>query len=165
MYRVYHVKNLPFTVDDIHKLEAISNRILDLVQRLLLIDLGNTQHLLEVINNTETKIKVIEQVEEKNVIKRKSCIISSNNNILAYANSRIYSKKIPLEVLEEIREQKYGIGKILLSHRLEIFKKITEIGFTTELHIFRNYFLYHKEQPICRINEVFPMKVHKRSTK
>jgi hypothetical protein len=84
MYRIYHVKNHPFTVDDIDKLEAISNKILDLVQRLLLIDLGNTQYLLEVINNTETKIKVIEQVEEKNVIKRKSCIISSNNIILAY---------------------------------------------------------------------------------
>ena len=164
MYRICHVKNQPFTIDDIHKLESISNKNLDFVQRLLLIDLGNTQYLLEVINDTETKIKITEQIEEKNIIKRKSCIISSKNNILANANSRIYFKKIPFEILKEIRGQRYGIGKILLSHRLEIFKKITEIGFTAEFHIFRNYSLYHKEQLICRINEVFPTKVHKMNT-
>jgi chorismate-pyruvate lyase len=161
MYRVYNVKNnQALTINDISKLEAISNKKFDLAQRILLIDLGNTQHLLEVINNTETKIRVLEQVEEKSIIKRKSCIISSTNNILAYANSKIYCKKIPLEVLDEIRERKKGIGKILLYHRMEIFKKITEIGYDTGLHIFKNYSLYHKENLIFRINEIFPIKVN-----
>jgi hypothetical protein len=87
MHRVYSVKNHhPLTINDISKLESISNKKFDLSQKLLLIDLGNTQHLLEVMNNTETKIRVIDQVEEKKIIKRKSCIISSTNNILAYAN-------------------------------------------------------------------------------
>lgn len=67
MHRVYSVKNHhPLTINDISKLEAISNKKFDLSQKLLLIDLGNTQHLLEVMNNTETKIKVLEQFEEKN---------------------------------------------------------------------------------------------------
>lgn len=162
MHRVYSVKNHhPLTINDISKLEAISNKKFDLSQRLLLIDLGNTQHLLEVMNNTETKIRIIEQVEEKKIIKRKSCIISSTNNILAYANSKIYCKKLPLQVLDEIRERRNGIGKILLYHRLEIFKKITEIGYTSGLHIFKNYSLYHKEHLICRINEIFPIQLKK----
>lgn len=71
---------------------------------------------------------------------------------------------MPLQVLDEIRERRNGIGKILLYHRLEIFKKITEIGYVSELHIFKNYSLYHKEHLICRINEIFPMKVNKTIT-
>jgi chorismate-pyruvate lyase len=162
MHRVYSVKNHhPLTINDISKLEAISNKEFDLFERLLLIDLGNTQHLLEVVHNTETKIRVIKQVEEKNIIKRKSCIISSTNNILAYANSKIYCKKMPLQVLVEIRERRNGIGKILLYHKLEIFKKITEIGYASGLHIFKNYSLYHKEHLICRINEIFPIQLKK----
>jgi chorismate-pyruvate lyase len=162
MHRIYNVKNnQALTINDIYKLEAISNKKFDLTQKLLLIDLGNTQHLLEVINNTETKIRVLEQIEERHLIKRRSCIISSTNNILAYANSKIYCKKIPLEVLHEIRERRKGIGKILLYYRLEIFKKITTIGYATGLHIFKNYSLYHKNYLICRINEIFPMKVNK----
>ena len=161
MQRIYNIKNhQTITINDISNLEAISNKKFDLIQKLLLLDLGNTQYLLELINRTETKIRVIKQVEENNIIKRKSCIISSKNSILAYANSKIYCKKIPLEVLDGIREQKNGIGKILLYHRVEIFKKITEIGYATGLHIFKNYSLYHKEQLFCRINEIFPMKVH-----
>lgn len=162
MHRVYSVKNPhPLTINDISKLEAISNKKFDHFERLLLIDLGNTQHLLEVMNNTETKIRVIKQVEDENIIKRKSCIISSTNNILAYANSKIYCKKMPLQVLDEIRERRNGIGKILLYHKLEIFKKITEIGYASRLYIFKNYSLYHKEHLICRINETFPIQLKK----
>ncbi|MDW0154682.1 MAG: hypothetical protein QOK68_08770, partial [Nitrososphaeraceae archaeon] len=69
---IYQVKNHHFlTNNDIFKLEVISHKKFDLVQRILLIDLGNTQQLLEVINNTETAIRVIEQTEEKNIISRK----------------------------------------------------------------------------------------------
>jgi hypothetical protein len=64
MEGIYQVKNHHFiTNNDIFKLEVISHKKLDLVQRILLIDLGNTQQLLEAINNTETKIRVIEQTE------------------------------------------------------------------------------------------------------
>ncbi len=68
---------------------------------------------------------------------------------------------MPLQVLVEIRERRNGIGKILLYHKLEIFKKITEIGYASGLHIFKNYSLYHKEHLICRINETFPIQLKK----
>ncbi|MFN2433876.1 MAG: hypothetical protein ABR515_00715 [Nitrososphaeraceae archaeon] len=153
------------TNDDIFKLEVISHKKFDLMQRILLIDLGNTQQLLEVMHRTESTIKVIEQNEEKNIITRKSCIISSTNHILAFADSKIYCKKIPLQMLSEIRECKRGIGKIALYHKLEIFKKITEIGYVDGLHIFKKYSLYHKGKLICRINEIFPVKKNKDTRK
>jgi hypothetical protein len=60
MHQMFNVKNhYHVTINDISKLEVISNKKFDLAQRILLIDLGNTQQLLEVINNIETRIKVI----------------------------------------------------------------------------------------------------------
>ena len=159
---IYHVRNHRcLTINDVFKLEIISNKKFDLVQRVLLIDLGNTQQLLEVMHRTKSTIRVIEQNEEKNIITRKSCIISSTNHILAFADSKIYCKKTPLHMLSEIRECKRGIGKIALYHRLEIFKKITEIGYVDGLHIFKKYSLYHKGNVICKINEIFPVKKNK----
>ncbi len=159
MPQIFNVKNHHLiTIDDIYKLEEISDQKFDLVQRILLIDLGNTQELLDILNNTKTQIKVVSQVEERDIIKRKSCIISSTNDILAYANSKIYSRKMPFDVLEEIRECKKGIGKIILYHRLETFKKITEIGYVPGKYIFKNYSLFHNDSRICRINEIFPIQ-------
>jgi chorismate-pyruvate lyase len=162
MDREYRVKNHHhLTINDVFKLEAISNKKFDLLQRVLLIDLGNTQQLLEMMHRTESTIRVIEQNEEKNIITRKSCIISSTNHILAFADSKIYCKYVPLQMLSEIRECKKGIGKIVLYHRLDIFKKITEIGYVKGSHIFKKYSLYHKGNVICKIYEIFPVKTNK----
>src|ERR1044071_10027501 len=166
MDRTYQVKNNHgLTINDVFKLEIISKKKFDHAQSLLLIDLGNTQQLLEVMYRTKSTISVIEQRERKNIIARKSCIISSSNHILAFANSRIYSKRIPLDLLHEIRQCKDGIGKLILYHKLEVFKKITQIGYTEDLHIFKKYSLYHKGKVICRINEIFPFKINKEKSK
>lgn len=162
MHREYRVKNHHYlTINDVFKLEAISNKKFDLLQRVLLVDLGSTQQLLEIMHRTESTIRVIEQNEAKNIITRRSCIISSTNHILAFADSKIYCKYLPLQMLTEIRECKKGIGKIVLYHRLDIFKKITEIGYVKGLHIFKKYSLYHKGNVICRICEIFPVKSNK----
>lgn len=162
MKGIYQVKNNNgLTVYDVFKLEKISNKKFDLVQTMLLIDLGNTQQLLEMIHRTESKIRVIEQSEEKNIITRKACMFSSTNHILAFANSKIYCKKIPLQMLSEIRKCKKGIGKIMLYHKLDSFKKITEIGYIEGLHIFKKYSLYHDGMVICKINENFPINTNK----
>ena len=166
MNEIYQVNNNHgLTINDVFKLEKISNKKFDLIQTVLLIDLGNTQQLLEVIYRTDSTIRVIEQSEGKNIITRKSCIISSTNDILAFADSRIYSERIPVQMLSEIRKCKKGIGKLILYHRLEIFKKITEIGYVKGLHIFKKYSLYHKGNVICRINEIFPLKINKETKK
>jgi hypothetical protein len=165
MSGIYQVKNNHgLTINDVFKLEIISKKQFDFAQSLLLIDLGNTQQLLELMYRTNSTIRVIEQNEEKNIITRKSSILSSTNHILAFADSRLYSKRIPLQMLSEIRECKKGIGKLILYHRLEIFKKITEIGYVEDLHIFKKYSLYHNGNVICRINEIFPFKIKKETT-
>jgi len=162
MNKICQVRNNNgLTINDVFKLEKISSKKFSLVQTILLIDLGNTQQLLEMIHRTESTIRVIQQNEEKNIIKRKVCILSSTNNILAFANSKIYCKKIPFKMLSDIRKCKKGIGKIILYHKLETFKKITEIGYIEGLHIFKKYSLYYNGDVICTINEIFPVKINR----
>ena len=140
MHRVYRISTLQsLTNKDISRLETIANKKFNLVQKILLVDLGNTQQLLEVIHKTETKVRVISQIEKKGVIVRKSTIYSSTNKILVYANSKIYCKYLPSKILSQIRECEIGIGKILLYHKVDIFKNITEIGYFPRVHIFKNY--------------------------
>ena len=66
MHRVYRISTLQsLTNKDVSRLETIANKKFNLVQRILLVDLGNTQQLLEVINNTETRVRVISQTRKK----------------------------------------------------------------------------------------------------
>jgi chorismate-pyruvate lyase len=162
MHRVYRISTpQSLTNKDISRLETIANKKFNLVQKILLVDLGNTQQLLEVIYKTETKVRVISQIEKKGVIVRKSTIHSSTNKILVYTNSKIYCKDLPSKILSQIRECKIGIGKILLYHKVDIFKNITEIGYVPRVHIFKNYSLYHDENLICTITEIFPFRIIK----
>jgi chorismate-pyruvate lyase len=162
MHRVYRISTLQsLTNKDISRLETIANKKFNLVQKILLVDLGNTQQLLEVIYNTETRVRVISQIEKKGVIARKSTIHSSTNKILVYANSKINCKYLPSKILTQIRECKIGIGKILLYHKVDIFKNITEIGYVPKVHIFKNYSLYHNDNLICTITEIFPFRIIK----
>jgi len=162
MHSVYRISSLQsLTSKDVSKLETIANKKFNLAQKILLVDLGNTQQLLEIINNTETTVRVISQIEKKGVIVRKSTIHSSKNKILAYANSKIYCKYLPSKILSQIRECKIGIGKILLYHKLDIFKNITEIGYVPRVHIFKKYSLHHNDNLICTITEIFPFRIIK----
>lgn len=62
----FQVKNYHgLTINDVFKLEIISKKKFDLAQSVLLIDLGNTQQLLEAIYLTNSTIRVIEQSEQK----------------------------------------------------------------------------------------------------
>lgn len=161
MRRLYRIRidNLQsLTNEDLSRLETIAKKEFNLAQRILLVDLGNTQELLEIINKTKTKVRVISQTEIKGVIVRKSTIHSSTNKILAHANSKIYCKYLPSKILSQIRESKIGIGKIFLCHKLDIFKSITEIGYVPGVRIFKNYSLYHDHNLICTITENFPLK-------
>jgi len=162
MHSVYRISSLQsLTSKDVSRLETIAKKKFSLVQRILLVDLGNTQQLLEIINKTETTVRVISQIEKKGVIARKSTIHSSTNKILAYADSKIYCKYLPSKILSQIRECKIGIGKILLYHKLDIFKNITEIGYVPRKHISKIYSLYHNGNLICTITEIFPLRIIK----
>ena len=157
LYRTQIDSLQSLTNKDLSRLETIANKKFNLAQRILLVDLGNTQVLLEVMNKTKTTVRVISQTEIKGVILRKSTIHSSTNKTLARANSKIYSKYLPSKILSQIRERKIGIGKIFLCHKLDIFKSITEIGYVQRVGIFKNYSLYHDHNLICTITENFPL--------
>jgi chorismate-pyruvate lyase len=149
------------TLNDISKLEQASNTKFNIYEKVLLVNNGTTEQVLQVLLNTSTKIKVIRQNESNFIMKRESNIISNDKikKVLATAISKIYVKRIPLEIINEIRLARIGIGMIMMKYQLETFKKILKIGYnSSKQNIFREYKLFHNYLNICDINETFLMR-------
>jgi len=149
------------TLNHISKLEQICNTKFNIYEKVLLVNNGTTEQVLQVLLNTPTKIKVIRQNESNFIMRRESNIISNDKikKVLSSAISRIYVKRIPLEIINEIRLGRNGIGMIMMKYQLETFKKILRIGYnSSKQNIFREYKLFHHYINICDINETFVMR-------
>ena len=149
------------TLNHISQLELACNTKFNIYEKILLVNNGTTQQVLQVLFNTSTKIKVIKQSESKSIIFRKSSIITNDiiKKVLATANSKIYIKRIPSHLINEIRSGRIGIGMIIQGYKLETYKKILKIGYNTDKKsIFREFKLFHNRLNICDINETFMMR-------
>ena len=162
MKKILHITD-PYqvTLNDIYKLEQACNTKLNIYEKVLLVNNGTTEQVLQVLLNTSTKVKVIRQNESNFIMRRESNIISNDKikKVLSSAISRIYVKRIPLEIINEIRLGRNGIGMIMMKYQLETFKKILKIGYNSgKQNIFREYKLFHHYINICDINETFVMR-------
>jgi hypothetical protein len=162
MKKILHIAD-PYqvTLNHISKLEQACNIKFNIYEKVLLVNNGTTEQILQVLLNTPTKIKVIRQNESKFIMRRESNIISNDKikKVLSSAISRIYVKRIPLEIINEIRLGRNGIGMIMMKYQLETFKKILKIGYnSSKQNIFREYKLFHHYINICDINETFVMR-------
>lgn len=162
MIKILHIAD-PYqvTLNDISKLEQACNTKLNIYEKVLLVNNGTTEQVLQVLLNTPTKVKVIRQNESKFIMKRESNIISNDKikKVLSSAISTIYVKRIPVEIINEIRMGRNGIGMIMMKYQLETFKKILKIGYnSSKQNIFREYKLFHHYINICDINETFVMR-------
>ena len=155
---ILNVSNLnPISLKVISKFEKICNIKLTNSEKVLLVNTGITEQILGMLLNSTTHINVEFQLETNTVIKRRVQIISDiNNQILVEANSKIYKKNIPSEIIDGIRSKQTGIGMLMIKYKLDIFKKIIKIGYNpSKSTIFRIYKIIHNKQTICDINEVF----------
>ena len=149
--------------NDISKLEKMCKIKFNSFEKILLVNNGTTELILRVLFNTSTKINIISQKESKNILRRKSQIVTrqSKPTVLIEARSKVYLNRIPSKIIDELRLGQDGIGMILLKHRIETFKKITKIGYLLEKNsISRRYIIFYKDQDICEITEKF-MEVRK----
>ncbi|MGZ5485796.1 MAG: hypothetical protein ACXWFB_07800, partial [Nitrososphaeraceae archaeon] len=106
---------------------------LNSVEKILLMNTGTTEQLLQILSNSLTKIVIMQQAEKNNIITRKINIISKDREqILASASSTIYLKNLPNKIIYEIRKGEKGIGMIILENKLETYKRITEIGYNSK---------------------------------
>jgi chorismate-pyruvate lyase len=158
---IINVRSNSTILKDILKLEKMSNIKLNSFEKILLINTGTTEQMLQVLSNSLTKILILQQSEKNNIINREINIISNDRKkILVSASSLIYLKNLPDKIIDEIRKGEKGIGMILLENKAETYKRIMEIGYNSiDSFIYRKYVLISKKHIISKIVENFSIGV------
>ena len=160
---IINVRSNSTILKDILKLEKVSNIKLNSFEKILLINTGTTEQMLQVLSNSLTKIVILQQTEKNNIITRKINIISNERKkILVSASSIIYLKNLTNKIIDEIRKGEKGIGMILLENKVENYKRIMEIGYNSrDSFIYRKYVLLSRKHIISKIVENFSIGVYK----
>ncbi|HJU59535.1 MAG TPA: hypothetical protein VJ583_07275 [Nitrososphaeraceae archaeon] len=160
---IINVRSNSTILKDILKLEKMSNIKLNSFEKILLINTGTTEQILQILFNSLTKVIILQQTEKNDIITRKINIISNDRKkILVSANSIIYIKNLPNKIIDEIRKGKKGIGMILLENKLETYKRIIEIGYNSNnSFIFRKYVLLSRNHIIGKIVENFSIGAYR----
>lgn len=160
---IINVRSNSTILKDILKLEKMSNIKLNSFEKILLINTGTTEQMLQVLFNSLTKVLILQQTEKNDIITRKINIISNDGKkILVSASSIIYVKNLPNKIIDEIRKGEKGIGMILLENKLETYKRIIEIGYnSSDSIIYRKYVLLSKNHIISKIVENFSIGICK----
>lgn len=157
-----NVRSNSTILKDILKLEKLGNIKLNPSEKLLLINTGTTEQMLQVFSNALTKILILKQTEKNNTILRTVNIISDDQNVLVSASSIIYLKNLPDKIIFELRKGKKGIGMILLENKIETYKRITEIGYNSkDSYIYRRYILLSNKRIISKIVENFSIGIYR----
>jgi chorismate-pyruvate lyase len=158
---IINVRSNSTILKDILKLEKMSNIKLNSFEKILLINTGTTEQMLQILSNSLTKVLILQQTEKNDIITRKINIISNNRKkILVSASSIIYVKNLPDKIIDEIRKGKKGIGMILLENKLETYKRIIEIGYnSSDSIIYRKYTLLSKNHIVSKIVENFSIGI------
>jgi len=160
---IINVRSNSTILKDILKLEKTSNIKLNSFEKILLINTGTTEQMLQVLSNSLTKIVILQQTEKNNIITRKINIISNKRKkILVSASCIIYLKNLPNKIIDEIRKGEKGIGMILLENKVENYKRIMEIGYNSrDSFIYRKYVLLSRKHIISKIVENFSIGVYR----
>ncbi len=160
---IINVRSNSTILKDILKLEKASNIKLNSFEKILLINTGTTEQMLQVLSNSLTEIVILQQTEKNNIITRKINIISNERKkILVSASSIIYLKNLQNKIIDEIRKGEKGIGMILLKNKVEYYKRIMEIGYNSrDSFIYRKYVLLSRKHIISKIVENFSIGVYK----
>jgi len=160
---IINVRSNSTILKDILNLEKTSNIKLNSFEKILLINTGTTEQMLQVLSNSLTKIVILQQTEKNNIITRKINIISNKRKkILVSASSIIYLKNLPNKIIDEIRKGEKGIGMILLENKVENYKRIMEIGYNSrDSFIYRKYVLLSRKHIISKIVENFSIGVYR----
>jgi chorismate-pyruvate lyase len=144
-------------LESISELEYKAGIVLPLYAKLLISETGAIEQLLSILINSKTEVKILGQKESSEVIKRHVYIINKETGKkLVYARSNIFPLCLPKKIIKKIREQKEGIGNIIVMSKLETFRHILKIGYDSKTKsVFRVYQIIHDHRVAFEIKEIF----------
>jgi chorismate-pyruvate lyase len=145
----------------ISELERKSNLKLSITKKILLAETGTVEQILSILTNSETRVSIVKQTEDRELIIRDVCIISKKDGkTLVNARSRFFLANLPRDVINQIRRRQLGIGNIIIGHEWETFRKIIKIGYNSKSKsIFRVYHIIHHRKVAIQICEYFTSSV------
>lgn len=147
-----------FGIREISDFEKIVHVKLKPYEKILLINTGMTENILQIIVGSPVKINVLYQKVQKNIILRKVQIelVENPEIVLLIAYSKINVKCVPIKILNKIKKMESGIGMIIESARLETYKKIIEVGYNPrDFKLYREYYILYEKQKMMKIKEIF----------
>jgi chorismate-pyruvate lyase len=158
---IYRVLNSEcISPENIYQLEGKSGIKINNIHKLLLLDTGNTQLVLESILNVKNYVRVLKQNESRNLIVRRSMILSVYDEPLVLTRSILYTKMLPSLIIQEIRRCEIGLGKIAQTHGIVTSKKVIEIGCMNRV-IYKKYLFLFGENKVGNIKETFVLNLEK----
>jgi chorismate-pyruvate lyase len=121
--------------------ENIARSRLTREQEILLLHTGTVEQLLAVIAGAPVEVRVLKQ-HGRDVIEREVVLVA-RGRVLVRAGSKIYCKNLPPGIVRQVRQKKKGIGAIIVSERLETFRKIVKVGWNPDGTPYRIYRIVH----------------------
>jgi chorismate-pyruvate lyase len=121
--------------------ENIARSRLTREQEILLLHTGTVEQLLAVIAGAPVEVRVLKQ-HGRDVIEREVVLVA-RGRVLVRARSKIYCKNLPPGIVRQVRQKKKGIGAIIVSERLETFRKIVKVGWNPDGTPYRIYRIVH----------------------
>lgn len=140
-------------VDDIlDAIDRLEQRIgkLDLGYKVLLMQDGTLEYALSIVSDQRVRFEVMKQIEFNNYIERHVRLVTNAYKVTAH--TIIHKEALDEDILNDIREQRLGIGKIIRKHRLETFRNILEIGYNDNM-LYRVYEIMHNGKVAFSIKE------------
>ncbi|MGC2598891.1 MAG: hypothetical protein WA395_12275 [Nitrososphaeraceae archaeon] len=142
--------------ESIHVLEDRMGKKISLLSKILLSDTGVLEDKLYIILNSIPSIQVIEQTESNQLISRRAYVIDAKSKRrLVYAISQIHVDSLPSRVIDQIRNKRPGLGRILMDSQMELRKEIVTLGYDCgKQRLFRCYNIYNKKHAAIEVKEV-----------
>lgn len=138
------------------ELEKKSGIKLEIPQKILLAETGTLEQIISILAQEQIVVKIIEQKEQRGMISRRSLITTTSGRVLVRAESKISVRNNTRRVLRLVRAKKLGIGSIIQTLKLEVFRKILEIGYDpSSRNLFRRYQIYVSGRLCFEIKEEF----------
>lgn len=143
-----------FMVRNIAELEGKSGVRLEMVQKIFLAETGTVEQLMSILTGSNVRVRVVKQKENATTITRQSIIVNDSGKVLIRAYSKVCKRNLPSKIVNQIKQQQWGIGTIISSSHLETFRKIIEVGYDpASRSVFRKYHIFYRKKIAFEIRE------------
>lgn len=99
-------------------------------QKILLAEIGTVEQVLSIIANSPITVEVLRQeYNSEGSYEREVWLKDEGGNRLVYAKTKYNVNYLPRNMFEDLKSGRIGIGSTMIRHKLETFRRITEIGY------------------------------------